>query len=97
MARTKWGGTVAATGMASGPDLPATVMPFILRNVHLAGVNSVDAPLHYRQNAWQLLARTLDLSILESLTNTLPLEDAVKEAQSLINGSHHGRTVLKIS
>ena len=97
LARTKWGGTVAATGMASGPDLPATVMPFILRNVHLAGVNSVDAPLHYRQNAWQLLARTLDLSILESLTNTLPLEDAVEEAQSLINGSHHGRTVLKIS
>ena len=97
LARTKWGGTVAATGMASGPDLPATVMPFILRNVHLAGVNSVDAPLHYRQNAWQLLARTLYLSILESLTNTLPLEDAVKEAQSLINGSHHGRTVLKIS
>ncbi|MER0090812.1 MDR family oxidoreductase [Corynebacterium sp. KPL2680] len=97
LARTKWGGTVAATGMASGPDLPATVMPFILRNVHLAGVNSVDAPLHYHQNAWQLLARTLDLSILESLTNTLPLEDAVEEAQSLINGSHHGRTVLKIS
>ena len=72
-------------------------MPFILRNVHLAGVNSVDAPLHYRQNAWQLLARKLDLSILKSLTNTIPLSDVVKESKSLLEGTHHGRTVLKIS
>ncbi|WKE60565.1 MDR family oxidoreductase [Corynebacterium tuberculostearicum] len=97
LARTVWGGTVASTGMAAGPDLPTTVLPFILRNVHLAGVNSVDAPLHYRQNAWQLLARKLDRSILESLTNTIPLSDVVEESKSLLEGTHHGRTVLKIS
>ena len=59
-AQTRWGGVVAACGLAQGADLPGTVMPFILRSVTLAGVDSVMAPLPLRRQAWERLARDLD-------------------------------------
>lgn len=66
-AQTRYGGAVAACGLAQGADLPASVMPFILRGVSLLGVDSVMAPLERRQRAWQRLARDLDLSLLETI------------------------------
>ena len=66
LAQTRYGGVVAACGLAQGADLPGTVMPFILRGVTLAGVDSVMAPLALRQQAWARLARDLDPALLEA-------------------------------
>ncbi|AKE40199.1 Putative quinone oxidoreductase, YhdH/YhfP family [Corynebacterium camporealensis] len=96
LANITWGGVVANTGMAAGPDLPATVLPFILRNVHLHGVNSVDAPLSYREAAWKLLDEHLDTDLLDSFTETISLKDTPGAASDLLAGKRHGRTVVKI-
>ncbi len=96
LAQVRWGGVVAATGMAAGPDLPASVLPFILRGIVLAGGNSVDAPREVREEAWQLLDEHLDLDMLNSITETVPLADVATAAQELRAGSRHGRTVVEI-
>ena len=96
LAQVRWGGVVAATGMAAGPDLPASVLPFILRGIVLAGGNSVDAPREVREAAWQLLDEHLDLNMLNSITETVPLADVATAAQELRAGSRHGRTVVEI-
>src|SRR5699024_11888849 len=75
LARTRWGGTVAAYGLAQGPDLPTTVLPFILRGVPLAGVNSVECPLPLRGRAWDALAEALGVDLLDSMTTGLGLSD----------------------
>ncbi|MGO2425536.1 MAG: oxidoreductase, partial [Corynebacterium flavescens] len=97
LAQLQWGGVVAATGMAAGADLPSSVMPFILRNVTLAGVNSVDAPLDYRNEAWRLLASKLDMEVLDSFTETIALPQVIDAGKELLAGSRHGRTVVTIS
>jgi acrylyl-CoA reductase (NADPH) len=95
-AQTRYGGVVAACGLAQGADFPATVMPFILRGVTLAGIDSVLAPLARRQQAWQRLARDLDPALLESLTEEIDLEQAVPRAADLMAGKVRGRLVVKI-
>jgi acrylyl-CoA reductase (NADPH) len=95
-AQTRYGGAVAACGLAQGADLPASVMPFILRGVSLLGVDSVMAPLERRQRAWQRLARDLDLSLLETMITEITIEQAVEYAQALMQGKVRGRIVVKI-
>ncbi len=97
LAQTRYGGVVAACGLAQGHDLPTTVMPFILRGVTLAGVDSVMAPLALRQRAWQRLAQDLDPALLETMITETDLAGAVVQAQRLMAGQVRGRVVVKIS
>jgi len=96
LAQTVYGGIVATAGLAQGPDLPSTVMPFILRAVTLQGINSVYCPATLRREAWQRLATDLDLDLLDSLTTTVPLDGAVAVAEGLMQGGGHGRTVVDV-
>lgn len=95
-AQTRYGGAVAACGLAQGADFPATVMPFILRGVRLLGVDSVMAPIERRRRAWQRLARELDPAKLESMVTEISLEQAIEYAQALMQGKVRGRIVVKI-
>lgn len=95
-AQTQYGGTVASCGLAQGADLPLTVMPFILRGVTLAGVDSVMAPISKRQEAWNRLAQDLDVEKLESMIVEVPLEGAIEKAQDLMFGNIKGRIVVKL-
>jgi len=96
LAQTRYGGTVAACGLAQGMDLPTTVMPFILRNVALVGVDSVMAPLARRQQAWNRLARDLDPAKLEAMIEEVSLDQAQAKAQALMDGQVRGRVVVRI-
>ncbi|GAB3120185.1 MDR family oxidoreductase [Glaciibacter psychrotolerans] len=96
IAHTKYGGIVTACGMAQGIDLPATVMPFILRSVVLAGINSVDAPIALREQAWQRLGTDLDLDLLDRVTRVIPLAEAPDAAARILSGTLHGRTVVDV-
>jgi acrylyl-CoA reductase (NADPH) len=96
LAQTRYGGVVAACGLAQGMDLPGTVAPFILRGVTLAGVDSVMAPLQKRQRAWDRLARDLDPALLERMIEEVPLEGAMAKAQQLMAGQVRGRVVVRV-
>ncbi|NDC61750.1 MAG: oxidoreductase [Betaproteobacteria bacterium] len=96
LAQTRYGGAVAACGLAQGFDLPTTVMPFILRNVRLIGVDSVMAPLALRQQAWDRLAKDLDFGKLESMIEEVLLDHAIQRAHALMAGQVRGRIVVKI-
>ncbi len=96
LAQTRYGGVVAACGLAQGMDLPTTVMPFILRGVTLAGIDSVLAPLARRQRAWDRLARDLDPALLESMIDEVDLDGAIDKAHALMAGSVRGRVVVRI-
>ena len=95
-AQTRYGGVVAACGLAQGADFPATVMPFILRGVTLAGIDSVLAPLHKRQQAWDRLAVDLEPAKLESMIDEVPLAQAIEKAKALMAGRVRGRVLVKI-
>ena len=95
-AQTRWGGVVAACGLAQGADFPATVMPFILRSVTLAGIDSVMAPLPRRQEAWSRLARDLDPALLEAIVEDCSLDEAAVRANDLMQGKVRGRIVVNI-
>ena len=95
-AQTRYGGVVAACGLAQGADFPATVMPFILRGVTLAGIDSVMAPLARRQLAWDRLAIDLDPAKLEAMVEEVPLARAAEKAADLMAGKVRGRVVIKI-
>ena len=97
LAQTRYGGAVAACGLAQGMDLPTTVMPFILRGVTLAGVDSVMAPLARRQRAWDRLARDLDPALLESMIDEVDLDGAIAKAHELMAGRVRGRVVVRIA
>jgi acrylyl-CoA reductase (NADPH) len=71
-----------------------TVMPFILRGVTLVGINSVECPRPRRDAAWELLARGLDLDVLDSLTNSIGLGDAIQAGAAILRGELRGRTVV---
>lgn len=96
LAQTRYGGVVAACGLAQGSDLATTVLPFILRGVTLVGIDSVMAPLPLRREAWQRLALDLDPARLESITRDVDLESAAPHAQALIEGKVRGRIVVNI-
>jgi len=95
-AAMRYRGVVAACGLAQGMDFPASVAPFILRGVTLAGIDSVYCPLPDRLQAWQRLSTDLDIAKLERLTRHIPLEQAVEQAQALMAGQIRGRLVVDI-
>ena len=96
LAQTRYGGTVAACGLAQGMDLPGSVAPFILRGVTLAGVDSVMAPLAARQEAWSRLATDLPMDLLDSLTVVHPVSEAVRLGAEILEGKVRGRVVFSI-
>jgi len=96
-ASTQYGGVVTACGLAGGFDLPATVMPFILRGVTLAGVDSVMAPKALRLQAWQRLAHDLDLAKLGQIAHEISLAEAIPTARALLNGQVRGRVVVNVN
>ena len=96
-ASIKYGGTVAACGLAQGYDLPATVMPFILRNVTLAGVDSVYCPIEERTVAWERLAQDLNLVHLDSMITTIALSEVVSTANNMLSGKTHGRILVDVN
>lgn len=96
-AQTRWGGAVAACGLAQGMDFPATVAPFILRSVTLAGVDSVMAPRARRDRAWQLLAQHLDSARLDAMTREVPLAGAFDVAREILAGQVRGRVVVNVN
>jgi len=97
LSMTKYGGTVAACGLAQGLDLPASLAPFILRGVTLAGIDSVMAPRPVRNEAWTRLARDLDREKLRTLTTTRPLEAVGELAPEMLAGRLRGRVVLDVA
>jgi len=97
LAQTHQGGVVAACGLAQGADLPTTVMPFILRAVTLAGINSVEAPPALRSEAWSRLARDLDSGLLDGLTEVISLEESFDAAARILAGQVHGRIVVDVT
>ena len=96
-AQTMAEGAVAACGLAQGMDFPATVAPFILRGVALAGVNSVTAPMDRRLEAWRRLAAQLDRTKLKSTITDIGLADALAKAPDVIAGKVRGRLVVDVN
>ncbi|MEY4511889.1 MAG: hypothetical protein RLZZ450_4011 [Pseudomonadota bacterium] len=96
LAQTKYGGGVAACGLAAGLELPATVLPHILRSVALLGVDSVMAPLAKREKAWQRLARDLPAKKLADITRVEPMSKLVELAASILKGEVRGRVVVDV-
>ncbi|MFT4045161.1 MAG: MDR family oxidoreductase [Solimonas sp.] len=97
LAQTRYGGFVAACGLAQGMDLPASVAPFILRGVSLLGIDSVMAPLAPRQAAWQRLARDLDAAKLEAISTVVSLGDAIRAGEDIVSGKIRGRVVVDVN
>ena len=96
-AQTRYGGVVAACGLAQGMDFPATVAPFILRAVRLIGVDSVMCPLDRRTLAWKKLASDLDRAKLDALTREVPLAASLEVARDILAGKIHGRIVVNVN
>jgi acrylyl-CoA reductase (NADPH) len=96
-AATRYGGAVAACGLAQGADFPATVMPFILRGVRLLGIDSVMAPKAARLAAWDRLARDLDPALLEVIGTEIGLGEAVAAATDLLAGKVRGRIIVNVN
>ncbi|WP_416139985.1 MDR family oxidoreductase [Halomonas sp. HK25] len=97
LAATRYGGTVAACGLAQGMDLPSSVAPFILRGVTLAGIDSVMKPRPERIEAWRRLGELLDPEQLDAITQTIGLEDAIAKAEELFAGRVRGRVVVSMA
>ena len=96
LAQTRYGGAVAACGLAAGMDLPASVAPFILRGVSLLGIDSVQCPKARRLEAWRRLALDLDRDKLASMTETIPLDDVFAAGSRILKGETRGRLVVTI-
>jgi acrylyl-CoA reductase (NADPH) len=92
----RYGGAVAACGLAGGMDLPASVAPFILRGVALLGVDSVYRPRADREEAWKRLEFDLDRAKLEEMTQEIGLADVVEAGRQIVDGRIRGRIVVKI-
>lgn len=96
LAQMNYGGAVAACGLVGGFDLPTSVMPFILRNVRLQGVDSVMCPLARRQQAWSRLARDLPARFFEQAVTEIALEQVVATAEAITLGRVAGRTLIRL-
>ncbi|MDZ4282198.1 MAG: MDR family oxidoreductase [Hydrogenophaga sp.] len=96
-ASTRYGGAVAACGLAQGMDLPASVAPFILRGVTLYGVDSVMAPMARREAAWETLAKTLNRTRLAAITTEIGLAEAIASASDILSGRVRGRLVVDVN
>ena len=97
LAQTNYGGAVSACGLAQGMDLPATVLPFILRGVSLVGIDSVMAPMEKRERAWNRLSKDLDMDKLGKMVVETTLEKIPSFAQTIIDGQVRGRVVVNIA
>jgi acrylyl-CoA reductase (NADPH) len=97
LAQTQYRGVVASCGLAQGPDLPATVLPFILRNVTRAGIDSVNVPQAVRVEAWSRLARDLDLKKLAKTTQVVGLAEVPDVARRILEGKIRGRVVVDVN
>lgn len=97
LAQTVYGGGVAACGLAGGADLPATVLPHILRGVALLGVDSVMAPMAKRVRAWQTLSESLDIKHLSALTTVEPMSKLPELADAIVAGQIRGRVVIDVT
>jgi acrylyl-CoA reductase (NADPH) len=96
LSMTRYGGAIAACGLAGGMDLPTTVAPFILRGVSLLGIDSVMCPLPLRQEAWRRLETDLDRGKIAKMTNEIALADVINAGARIIAGEVRGRIVVKI-
>jgi acrylyl-CoA reductase (NADPH) len=96
LSQIKYDGAAAACGLAQGSDLPTTVLPFILRNVMLVGVNSVWTSREKREEAWRRLASDLDLEKLNSMTSRATLDDVLSLATEILAGKIRGRVVIDL-
>jgi len=96
LSMTRYGGAVAACGLAAGMDLPGSVAPFILRAVCLYGIDSVMCPLPKRQQAWKRLETDLDRQKLAQMTSEIPLSGVFEAAARILAGQVRGRIVVKI-
>ena len=96
-AQTRANGVVTACGLAQGMDFTATVAPFILRGVTLAGINSVTAARELREEAWKKLASDLDLGKLEAMTREIPLTETIAVAPEILAGRVRGRVVVDVN
>ena len=92
----RYGGVVAACGLAAGMDLPTSVAPFILRGVCLYGIDSVMCPLDRRKEAWKLLENDLDRQKLASMTTEIALPDVLEAAPAILAGQVRGRIVVRV-
>jgi len=96
LSMTRYGGAVAACGLAGGMDLPTSVAPFILRGVSLLGIDSVMCPLPLRQEAWRRLASDLDRTKIAAMTSEIGLADVIEAGARIIAGKVRGRIVVNI-
>ena len=96
LSMTKYGGAIAACGLAAGMDLPSSVAPFILRGVCLLGIDSVMCPIAPRKAAWERLARDLDRTKLSEITHEIPLDQVIATGPKILEGQVRGRIVVKI-
>jgi acrylyl-CoA reductase (NADPH) len=96
LSMTRYGGAVAACGLAGGMDLPGSVAPFILRGVCLYGIDSVMCPVDRRREAWKRLETDLDRQKLAMMTREIALSDVIAVAPEILSGSVRGRIVVKI-
>ena len=97
LAQTQYRGTVTACGLADSLDLPGSMVPFILRNVTLAGIDSVHAPQSVRQVAWQRLAADLDLAKLGLTIEEIGLAQVPEVAAAILQGKVRGRTLVDVN
>lgn len=96
LSMTKYGGAIAACGLAAGMDLPSSVAPFILRGVCLLGIDSVMCPIEPRKAAWQRLATDLDPTKLAEITKEISLSEVSDWGARILAGQVRGRVVVKI-
>jgi acrylyl-CoA reductase (NADPH) len=96
LSMTKYGGAVAACGLAAGMDLPTSVAPFILRGVCLLGIDSVMCPINTRKVAWTRLAADLDRAKLTEITQEIGLDQVIRMGAEILKGQVRGRIVVKI-
>ena len=96
IAQVKYGGSVAACGLAGGMDLPSSVAPFILRGVSLLGIDSVKCPIVVRKEAWRRLAAELDRVTLLSMTTFVPFTEVKDYAAKILEGQVRGRVVVEV-
>ncbi|MBH5367793.1 acrylyl-CoA reductase (NADPH) [Bradyrhizobium glycinis] len=96
LSMTKYGGAIAACGLAAGMDLPSSVAPFILRGVCLLGIDSVMCPIEPRKAAWQRLASDLDREKLSEITDEISLDEVAGWGEKILAGQVRGRVVVKI-
>jgi acrylyl-CoA reductase (NADPH) len=96
LSMTRYGGAVAACGLAGGMDLPTTVAPFILRGVSLIGIDSVMCPLPQREAAWRRLEADLDRGKIAAMANEIGLDDVIAAGRRIVEGKVRGRIVVKI-